>query len=156
MAFEVVEGNHEVVVGHVAAHDVVLDVGGVLHGDAHLALLVHNVDAEQGCEAVTLDDLPVVGRGVALVLLVAGAAAVGGVALHDGAVHQLHEVLDELGLQVVGVAALAGGDFHSYAALGLHAEGLVDIDQPLGRDVAGEVDDGLAVSLRGSGRLLFL
>ena len=32
VTLEVVEGNHEVVVLHVAAHDVVLDVRGVLHG----------------------------------------------------------------------------------------------------------------------------
>ena len=59
VTLEVVEGDHEVVVGDMAAHNVVLEVRRVLHGDAHLALLVHDVHFEQGRESVTLDHLPV-------------------------------------------------------------------------------------------------
>ena len=140
MSLEVVEGNHEVVVGHVASHDVVLDMCGVHHGDTYLALFVHDVHPEQGLEAVAFDNLPVVGRGGALVFLVAGAAAISRVALHDGAVDQHHEVFDELGPQVVGVAPLAGGDLHCHAALGVHSQCLVDFHQRLGVDVAGYVD----------------
>ena len=142
MTLEVVEGDHEVIVVHVAAHDVVFDVGAVLDGDADFALFVHDVDLEHGDEAVALDDLPVVGGGGALVLLVLGGVAVGGVALHDGAVNGVDEQADKLGLQVVGVGAFAGGDFDGHTAFGLHAEGFVDFDEGLGADVAGHVDGG--------------
>jgi len=79
-----------------------------------------------------------------------------GVALHDGAVDEHHEVFDKLRLEVVGVTPLPCRDLHRHAALGLHAQRLVDVDQPFGRDVAGEVDNGLAVSLCGGRCLLFL
>lgn len=142
MTLEVVEGDHEVIVVDVAAHDVVFDVGAVHDGDADFALFVHDVDLEHGNESVALDDFPVVGGGGALVLLVLGGVAVGGVALHDGAVHGVDEQTDKLGLQIVGVGAFAGGDLDGHAAFGLHAQGFVDFDEGLWADVAGHVDGG--------------
>jgi len=41
MPLEVIEGNHEVVVGHVSAYDVVLDVRLILYGDAYLIVFIH-------------------------------------------------------------------------------------------------------------------
>ena len=137
VSLEVCEVDHEVVVLQVRAHDVVLDVRGVLHGDVELTLLVHQVHLEAGCEAVLLDGLPMSLEGVA-------AAFVGGVALHDGAVHLVHQQSDELRLQVVRVARLAGGNLHGYASLGFAAQCLVDLHQRLRRDVARHVDGGLA------------
>ena len=61
VAFEVVEGNHKVVVGHVSAYDVVLDVRLVFHGNAYLVVFVHDIYREILCESVTLDYLPMVG-----------------------------------------------------------------------------------------------
>ena len=61
MTLEMVEGNHEVVVGHVSTYDVVLDVRLILYGDAYLIVFVHDIDRKILCEAVTLDHLPMVG-----------------------------------------------------------------------------------------------
>ena len=60
MTLEVVEGNHEVVVGHVSAYDVVLDVRLILYGDANLIVFVHDIDRKILCEAVTLNHFPMV------------------------------------------------------------------------------------------------
>ena len=43
MALEVVEGKHEVIVGHVSSHNVLLDLGLILYGDANLVVLVHDI-----------------------------------------------------------------------------------------------------------------
>ena len=58
---EVVEGNHEVVVGHVSAYDVVLDVRLVFHRDAYLVVFVHDIYGEILQKTVALNHLPVVG-----------------------------------------------------------------------------------------------
>ena len=93
MTLEVVQCNHEVVVGHVSSYNVVLDIALILHGNAHLVVFVHDVHREILQKAMTLDDLPVVSRRIAVVLLVTWSAAVGGVALHDGTVHLEYQVL---------------------------------------------------------------
>ena len=82
-----------------------------------------------------------VGGGISVILLVARTVAVSGVAFHDGAIDFKDKVLDEFGFQVVGVAALASADFDSYAPLGRHAQGFVDVDQRFGADVLGQIDD---------------
>ena len=143
-----VEGNHEVVVGHVRSHDVVLDVRLVLHGNAYLAIFVHDVHGEVLCEAVPLDDLPVVFRRVALIFLVGRSVAVGGVALHDGAVNLKHQVFHELGLQEVGVAALAGAHLHGHAPFCRNAQRLVDFHQCRGTDFPGQVNGALCKGCR--------
>ena len=134
MALEVVEGNHEVVVGQVASHDVVLDVRLVLDRDAYLVVFVHDVNGKILREAVTLNDLPVVLRRVAIVLLVGRSVAVGGVTLHDGAVHLEHQIPDEFRLQVVWIAALSGAHLHSHAPLGGNPQGLIDSHERLRTD----------------------
>ncbi len=52
----------------------------------------------------------------------------------------MHEVFDEFGLQIVGVAAFAGRDFHGHAAFGFHAQSLVDVHQSFRADVASQID----------------
>ena len=95
----------------------------VAHGDAYLVILIHDVHGEVFCESVAVDDLPVVGRVVAHVFRV---AAIGRVVLHNRAVDIIDQVLDELGLEIVGIGALAGAHLHGDTSLGLHAEGLID------------------------------
>ena len=106
VSLEVVEGNHEVVVGDMSTHDVVFDVPLVLHRDADFVVFVHDIDREVISETVSANDFPVNSRVVALVLLIARTVAVGSVAFHDGAVNRMNEVFDEFRLQVVGVASL--------------------------------------------------
>ena len=127
VTLEVGQVDHEVVACQVVAHDVVLDVLAVAHGNLHLAFLVHQVHDEQRVEAVLVYRLPVRLKRVAL-------AAVGRIALHDGAVHLVHQVLDERRPEVVGVARLARRYFHRHASLCRHAQGLVDSHQRLRAD----------------------
>ena len=132
-----------------AAHDIEAQVRGVGYRDANFTLFVHNVDLEEWHKSVTLNHLPVVGRVVAVVLQVVGAAAVGGVALHNGTVHGHHQVLDKFGLKVVGVASFAGRNLHRHLAVGLHAKGFVDFYQRLRADVGGEVYGGTLLFIGG-------
>ena len=140
MPLEVVEANQEVVVGQMSAHDVVVEVCAVFHGNAYLVVLIHDVYGKILREAVAVDDLPVVLAVVAHIIVF---AAVGSVAFHDGAVHIVHKVFDEFGLEIVGIGSLAGAHLHGHAAFGLHAEGLVYAYQRGWRNLTGEVHFGL-------------
>ena len=151
VTFEVAEGNHKVVIGHVTAHDVILDVLLVLYGDADLVVLVHNIYWEILGKAVPLDDLPVVLGGVAVVFLVQGAAGVGGVALHYGAVHLEDQILDKLWFQIVGVAPLAGTHLNGHTSLGWDAQCLVNPHERLRGDFSGQIDCRLFGFLRLNG-----
>ena len=134
VTFEVVEGNHKVVVGHVSSHDVELDVRLIFHGDADLVVFVHDIHGEILREAVTLNHLPVVLRCVALVFLIGRSVAVCGITLHDSAVHLEHQVLYEFRLQVVRIAALSSTHLHGDAPLGRNTQGFIDFHQRLWAD----------------------
>ena len=98
VTFEVVQCNHEIIVGHVTSHNVELDITLILHGDADLVVFVHDVHWEVLCKTMSLDDLPVVSRRIAVILLVTRSAAIGGVALHNGTIHLEYQVLNEFRL----------------------------------------------------------
>ena len=133
MTLEVGEVYHEVVVLQSRSHEVVLYVGGVAHRYLELAVGVHYLHLGNLGESVFLSHAHVF-------LCRAAASAVSRVALHDGAVHLLHQRTDERGLQIVGVAGLAGAHFHCHAALCLASERLVYLDERFGRDVARHVN----------------
>ena len=126
MSLEVGQVNHEVVVGQVLPHDVVLQVLMVLNGDANLAELVHQIDSKDRVEAVLMNSLPVL-PGV-----LAG-AAVGRAALHDGAVQLFHQLANKRRFQIVRVTAFTSRYFHADAACSLHAQCLIDFNQRLWR-----------------------
>ena len=129
VTLKMVEGNHEVIIGHVTAHDVVFDVGAVFHRNADLVILVHDIHGEKLGETMTPDDLPVVCGGVSVVPQIIGTAAISGVAFDQGAVHFKEEVLDEFRLQVIGIAALSGAHLDSHTPLGRNAQSLVNVHQ---------------------------
>ena len=58
VSLEVGQVDHEVVVSQMLAHDVILQMFLVADGNAYLAELVHQVDGEDGVEAVFVDGLP--------------------------------------------------------------------------------------------------
>ena len=118
MTFEVVETDHEVVVGKMSAYDVVVQMGMVAHGNAYLIVFVHDVDGEILGKAVAVNDLPVIGRVVAHVVRI---AAIGGVVFYNGTINVIDQILDELWFEIVGIAALAGAYFHCHTPLGFHA-----------------------------------
>ena len=144
MAFEVAERDQEIVIGHMVAHDIVFQMGTVAYRNAHLAFLVHDIHGEAGRKAVTGNHFPMVGRGVAIVIQIVGTAAVGGIALHDGAVHAVDQRADEFRLEVVWIAALSGRHLHRHAAGCRHAKRLIDPHQRFGGYFPGQVD-GCAV-----------
>ena len=77
-------------------------------------------------EEISVDDLPMVGGVIAVILQVVWTTAVGGVAFHDGTVNQKYKVFDKLGFQIVGVTPLPCRDFHSNTTSGLHTQRLID------------------------------
>ena len=57
------------------------------------------------------------------------AAAIGGAALDDGAIEQMDQIADELGMQIVVSAGFAGGDLDAHFTLQFHTQCLVDPNQ---------------------------
>ena len=125
MTLEVGEHHGEVIVQVVRAHEVLLQVLAARDRQSRLAVRIHDVHGSDGRESVVLGSLATGFRGAAL-------AGVGRVALHDGAVHFLYQVLDEGGLQEVVSARFARGDFDGHLARGFAAQGLVNLHQVLG------------------------
>lgn len=132
MALEVGQDHGEVVVEPVLTHEVLLEVASVAHGQGDFALTVHDVDLGDGCEAMLLGGLHVVGD-------VAAASLVGGVTLHDGGLGAADELLDDVYAEVVGVAGLAGGELGADAAVDGTAQCLVDLDEVLGGYAGAEI-----------------
>ena len=146
VTFEVVEGNHEVVVRHVTTHNVVFDVRLVFHRDANLVIFVHDIHGEILGESVALNHLPVVLRRIAFVVLVGRSVAVCRITLHDGAVHLKHQIPDEFRFQVVRVAALTRTHLHGHSSLGRNAQGLIDSHQRLRTDFPSQIHFRLSES----------
>ena len=84
-----------------------------------------------------LQQLPV---GLCVVPHSAGGIAIGGVALHHGAIHGLDHGLPELGLQEVLVPLLTGVELHGHLAGQGLAGGLIEGDDLFRGDLTGEID----------------
>ena len=143
VALEVGEVDHKVVVGKVLAHEVIVEVGRVLHGQGHAAVGVHDVDNGDFVVAALGDGLAVLLGGVAV-------AGIGGVALDEGAVDLFHQRGDELGTEVVAVLRLARADFHGDIALCVNAQGLVDFHQRFGSNLRSKINSRGFLSLHGA------
>ena len=103
MTLKVGQDYHEVVVGQVATNAVNLQVLAAGDRNLHRAFLVHDVDLSDRIKAVILDHLTVgQGRGAR--------AAVSSVALDDGAVKLLDQVLDESWVKMVVITSFTGGE----------------------------------------------
>ena len=140
VALEVGEDEQGMVVGEMAADEVLLDllaVGDVK--DEVGAVAVQEVNSEVFGPFVVAEKLAVFGGGVA-------GAGIGGVALHDGAVDMLNELLDVFGAEVVLVALLAGVEFDGGLSWQGELEGVVDFDEAGGGNVRGEIDFGFGHS----------
>ena len=132
VALEVGQHQKGIVVGKVTAHIIYIDADTVFDRDLHAAFLVQNVQLRYLQQAVVPGLLAVHGGGGA-------AATVGGVALHDGAVHPVDQISDQLRAQVVAALALAGGHFDAHLAGQLNAPRLIGRDQAFRGNVADEV-----------------
>ncbi len=129
------EDHREIVAGIVRADEVLLQVPASADGQGHLAVGIHDVHRGDLRETVFLRGFEVGFRG-------GPAAAVGRVALDDRAVDLLHQVFDEVRVQVVVVARFACGELDGHLAGGRASERLVNFHQCPGRDLPGEVDHG--------------
>ncbi len=107
VALEVGKHQEGVVVRKVTADIIHAQPIAALDWKLHAVLGVQDVHLRDVSEAVILCQLHVHGGG-------GTAAAIGGVALHDGAVQHLHQVADQRGPQVVGALALAGGQLDAH------------------------------------------
>lgn len=74
-------------------------------------------------------------------------AAVGGVVLHDGAVHPLHHVFDEFRAKVIAVGRFAGGQLYRHLARGGPPQRLIDRHHGLRGDIGEVVDRGTGLGL---------
>lgn len=140
VAFEVREDEQGMVVGEMAADEVLLDllaVGDVK--DEVGAVAVQEVNGEVFGPFVFAKQLAVFGGGVT-------GAGVGGVTLHDGAVDMLNELLDVFGAEVVLVALLAGVEFDGGWGWQGELEGVVDFDEAGGGNVRSEINFGFGHS----------
>ena len=119
-------GQHQIgiIVGKVTAHIIHVDADSALDGDLHAALLIQDVQLGYFREAVILCLLPVHGGGGA-------AAAIGGIAFHDGAIHQMHEIRDQLRPQVIAAGAFAGGHLDAHPAGQFYAQTVLETGEVL-------------------------
>ena len=126
--------NHPVrVVLRVAADDYLREPAAAGHGPFHFAFLIHQIEIRDSGKAVILSHLLVHGGGGA-------GTAVSRVALHNGAVHLLHQIFDELRAQIVACGRLAGRDLDGGFSGRGPAEGIVDFYETFRGDVGGEID----------------
>ena len=128
------EDEHGIVVGNVLADEILLDALSVRDGKLKVgAFGIKNVHIKMPAPAV-LDHRAAMGfSGVAL-------AGVGGVAFYDRAVHGLNHRLPEVGAEEVLVARLAGMQLDGDAPAEFLADGAVQRDNALGRNVSGKID----------------
>ena len=140
MALEVGEDEQGMVVGEMAADEVLVDLPAVGEIENEVGTFaVHQVDIEVFGPFVFVEELAVLGGGVA-------GAWVGGVALDDGAVDVFNELLDIFGAEVVLVAVFAGVEFDGGWGWQGELEGVVDFDEAGGGNVRGEIDFGFGHS----------
>ena len=143
VALEVREGDHRVVRKHVVAHAHVLEPVAACNGQKRGAVLVHDVDGAE-VPAIGGDGLAVLFGGVAVTLIV-------GVGLDDAGLRQvlLHQLAHPLARDDVGAVGLAGVELDAGLAADVGVDLGVCLAKALGREVAGEVDDGLVAGALG-------
>ena len=98
---------------------------------------VHQVHIKIFGPAVLLQELAVC---LSVVTHAGSGVAVGGIALHHGAVDLLHHGPPELRAQKILVALLPGVDLHRHLAGQLHSQGVVQLNNFFRGDLPGEID----------------
>lgn len=88
VALEMGQNQVRIILPEMLAHKVFLEVCSTVDRQGHGAVLIQNDHIGDVCEAVVLCHLIVHGGA-------GPGASVGGVALHDGAVHLLNHILDQ-------------------------------------------------------------
>ena len=138
VTLEVDEHEHTVIILDVLAQIVDLEDLAVLDGPFDVRTLgVHDVNIKQVAPMMLLHQLDVLGRLVAR-------AAVGCVALNNGAVDGVDDGLHKLGVQVVLVAILAAVDLDGHLAGQLDAQLAVHLHNGFGGEFVGEIDCGFS------------
>ena len=128
------EHKHGVVIAEMLAYIILFDLLTV--GDFQLqigAFCIHDVHIEIVAPAMVLHELHVLVGGIPL-------AAVGGVALYDGAVDGIDHGLHEFGPQEVLIALLAGVDLYGHLAGQRLAQSLIHPDDVFRRNGLGEIN----------------
>ena len=134
VTLEVDEYEHTVIILDVLAQIVDLEDLAVFDGPFDVRTLgVHDVNIKQVAPMMLLHQLDVLGRLVAR-------AAVGCVALNNGAVDGVDDGLHKLGVQVVLVAVLAAMDLDGHLAGQLDAKLAVHLHNGFGGELVGEID----------------
>ena len=148
MPLEVGQVDHEIVVLQMAPHDVVFQVLPVLHRNGEFTLRVHDVHPGNIRKAVVLRRLKVVLRPGAL-------AAVSRIALHNGAFHAVHQILDQLRTQEIMAARFPGADLDGHPSGSRSPHSLVNPYKSLRRNLLRHPYPGNPVLLRGRAQRIF-
>ena len=131
-------GQHQIAVvfREVRAHQIFRKLCSALHGNADGTLLIQHHKIRNVGEAMILRHLIVHGRAGPL-------SAVGRIVFHNGAVHLMHQVGDQLRIQIVAGRRLSRGQLHRDVFSGkLHAQRLICGYHGLRRDFRSEIDGG--------------
>jgi hypothetical protein len=114
-------------------HNVFREMCTALYRQTDIAFLVKDVHRRDCRKSVVFGKLLVHGRTYA-------APRIGGVRFDDGPVHRLHEVFDEIRLEVVGSRRFPRVELYRHPAVCLQPQGLIDRHQTRRAYIAGHID----------------
>ena len=137
-------GQHQITVifREMRTHKILFQLGGNAHRHLHRqtdgAVFVQNLEVRNGGEAVVLCHL--------IMQRIAGTgAAIGSVALHNGAVHQLHQIFYQIWGKVVAGWRFAGGKLNgNFIAIKLLVQSLIRCQHSLWGNILGVINLGLS------------
>ena len=131
MAFEMRQDKEGVVIGQMLAHNILVQMEPVFHRDFHLSELVHNIAGRHCFEAVVFDGFP-------MLFWVHSSAFIGGAAFNNRTIERMDQRANQLRMQIVVPARLAGGNFYPNFAFQFHAQRLVNPEQTFRGDRLGK------------------
>ena len=114
--------DHEIIVFQMIPYNVVLEVLPVFYRNMEFSFGIHDVHPGNVKESVVFGGLHVGLRAGAF-------AAIGRVALHDGAVHLAHQVPDEGGLEEIVPSGFSRADFDGHPSGSRTSQGLVNLHE---------------------------
>ena len=121
--FEVAQNDHEIIVQHILAYNVVLeDQGSCRNRYGDFPVTVHQVNSSDLVEPVIFDGLVMFGRVLA-------ASAICGVALHYLSFHFLQQLSYKFRMEVVVISGFPGGDLHGNLSGGFASKCLVGLNE---------------------------
>ena len=124
MAFKMGQYQHGIIVGKVLTNDVLLQMEAPFHRDIHLSEFIHDIAGRHGLESMIFDGFP-------MLLGILTLSAVSRAALDDRAVQLMHQITDQLRMQIVMPSGFAGRNLDAYLSLQFSPQSLIDTHKAL-------------------------